>query len=85
MWFLVPWFFCLTVIVLDSSKVMHLDRGSVASHDLEKKAEQGNAVDEEYEFTAFTVKNTNVSTNTNLCRILFIYRVVINFITYFFL
>jgi hypothetical protein len=28
----------------------------------EKKAEQGNAVDEEYEFTAFTVKNTNVST-----------------------
>jgi hypothetical protein len=51
----------------------------------EKKAEQGNAVDEEYEFTAFTVKNTNVSTKTNLYRILFIYRVVINFITYFFL
>jgi hypothetical protein len=52
---------------------------------LEKKAEQGNAVDEEYEFTAFTVKNTNVSTHANLYRILFIYRVVINFITYFFL
>jgi hypothetical protein len=51
----------------------------------EKKAEQGNAVDEEYEFTAFTVNNTNVSTDTNLYRILFIYRVVINFITYFFL
>ena len=50
----------------------------------EKKTEQGNAVDEEYEFTA-TVKNTNVSTQTNLYRILFIYRVVINFITYFFL
>jgi len=26
MWFLEPWFFCLTVIVLDSSKVMHLDQ-----------------------------------------------------------
>jgi hypothetical protein len=49
-----------------------------------EKTEQGNAVDEEYEFTA-TVKNTNVSTKTNLYRILFIYRVVINFITYFFL
>ena len=51
----------------------------------EKKAEQGNTVDEEYEFTAFTFKNTNVGTKTNLYRILFIYRVVINFITYFFL
>jgi len=54
----------------------------------EKKAEQGNAVDEEYEFTAVTIKNTNVNTYSNLYMILFIYRVVINcclFIIYFFL
>ena len=53
-----------------------------------EKAEQENTINKEYEFTAIAVKNTNVSTTTNLYRILFIYRVVINYcllVTYFFL